>query len=65
MADGVGDREHGAGDLKVVLQARSDVAGGIEDENVVRLGGGDGVVVEVIHDGAGALGGESDAEFVE
>lgn len=65
VADGVGDGQHGAGLLKVVLQTGADVGGVVEDEDVVRDGGGVVVVVEVVDDGSRSLGGEGDVEFGE
>lgn len=65
VADGVGDGQHGAGLLEVVLQAGADVGRGVEDEDVVCDGGGVVVVVEVVDDGSCSLGGEGDVEFGE
>lgn len=65
VANGVGEGESSAGDLEVLLEAGSDVRGGVEDENIVGLGGGDGVVVEVVDDGASSLRGERDVELSE
>jgi hypothetical protein len=63
VAHGVRDGQVGAGHLKVLLAAVADVDRGVEHEDIVLLGGGHGVIVEVVHDGAGALGGQGDFEL--
>lgn len=45
-------------DLEVILKARSHVGGRIEHQDVVGLGGGESVVVEVVDDSAGAFSGK-------
>lgn len=65
MADGVRECQDAAGELKVGLEAGANAGRRIQDEDVVGLGGGDGVVVEVVDDGAGALDGEGDVELGE
>lgn len=65
MANGVGNRDKCAGDLEVVLQAGTNVAGGVEDKGVMCLGGGNSVVSEVVDDLAVALSGNGNVELVE
>lgn len=65
MADSVGDGQDRARDFKVVLQTGADVDRGVEDENIMRLSGRDGVVSEVVDDGSGSLDGKRDLEFSE
>ena len=66
VASGVRDGDGAAGERKVGLDARAGVGRRrVEDEHVVRLGGRDGVVVEVVDDGAGALGGQGNVELRE
>lgn len=67
VTDGMREREHGAfaADGEEGLDAGADGRRGVEDEDVVLLGGGDGVVVEVVDDETCALDGEGDAELVE
>ena len=63
LADAVGEGHDGVVELKVVLQSGSDVLGGIQDENVVLLGSGDCVVVEMVYHGAGSFGRESNIDL--
>jgi len=66
MADTVGEGED------IVLVSAEEVAdvwaqgaGAGEQEDVVGLGGGEGVVVEVVDDEGGAVGGEVDVQLEE
>lgn len=63
MANSVGEGQDTTGDLKVGLKVRANVGWRIEDEDVVGFGSGNGVVVEVIDDGAGALNGQGNVEL--
>lgn len=65
MANSVGERHNAAFNLKVRLQARANVDGPFDNENVVGFGGGTNVVVEVVDDGAGALHREGNVELGE
>lgn len=65
VARDVGQREDAAGDVEVVLEAGAHSGRDVEDEHVVRLGGREGVVVEVVDDGTRPLGGQGDVELGE
>lgn len=66
-AQAAGEREQVAlaAAAKVVLGAGLVLAGRGQEEDVVLIGGGLGVVVEVVDDEAGSLGGDVDVELQE
>lgn len=66
-AQAAGEREQVAlaAAAKVVLGARLVLAGRGQEEDVVLVGGGLGVVVEVVDDETGSLGGDVDVELQE
>lgn len=63
MANSVREGQDTTGDLKVGFKTRANVGGRIENEDVVGFGSGNGVIVEVVDDGASALNGEGDVEL--
>lgn len=65
VSHGVREGQDATRKFKVGLEAGANVGRRIKDEDVVGLGGGDGVVVEVVDDGAGALDGQGDVELGE
>jgi hypothetical protein len=65
VADGVRNRDKCARDLEIVLKTEANVAGSVENENIVGLSGGFSIVVEVVDDCAGALGRNGNSDLVE
>ncbi|KAI6762131.1 hypothetical protein HG531_002684 [Fusarium graminearum] len=65
VTESVRNGEECARYLKVVLSAREDVARGLDNEDVVVLGGGNGVVREVVDDLASALLGDHNLKLHE
>lgn len=63
MADAVGEGNNLAVLVEEVLDAGAGGLGGGDGEDVVLLGGADGVVIEVVDDKAGAVGGEGDVKL--
>lgn len=65
VSDSVGKGDDGvvAGEGEEGLQSSADRLGSLEDKDIVLLGGGNGIVVEVVDDKAGSLRGEKDVKL--